>query len=152
MKAKIIIFILIFAISANACGTTDRSPQNVTNPEVAMIETEDDLTYQNILDEYEQKLKNETLNIVEEYNIEYKKVSDSANDMLELAESKWNKILAIDAEGVDKMNELMRKNGDALTICQEWADKLNNCCKEQQKILQTAYTDSLIANGINPTL
>ena len=150
MKAKIIIFILIFAISANACGTTDRSPQNVTNPEVAMIETEDDLTYQNILDEYEQKLKNETLNIVEEYNIEYKKVSDSANDMLELAESKWNKILAIDAEGVDKMNELMRKNGDALTICQEWADKLNNCCKEQQKILQTAYTDSLIANGINP--
>ena len=51
---------------------------------------------------------------------------------------------------IKAVNELMRKNGDALTICQEWADKLNNCCKEQQKILQTAYTDSLIANGINP--
>lgn len=78
------------------------------------------------------------------------KVSDSSNAMLELAESKWNKILEINAAGVDKMNELMRKNGDSLSICQEWADKLNSCCKEQQKILQTAFTDSLIAEGINP--
>lgn len=150
MKVKVIISLFIIVSLVSACGTSDTNSQTVTNLEVATIGTEDDVTYQDILEEYEQKLKNETLNIVEEYNVEYKKVLDSPSAMLELAESKWNKILAIDAEGINQMNELMRKNGDALTICQEWADKLNNCCKEQQKILQTAYTDSLIANGINP--
>lgn len=163
MKVKVIISLFIIATSISACGrsntnlrnitnpndVTIETENNITNPNDVTIETENNVTYQDILDEYEQKLKSKTLNIVEEYNAEYEKVSDSANNMLELAESKWNKILAINAEGVDKMNELMRKNGDVLSTCQEWADKLNNCCKEQQKILLTAYKDSLIVAGIN---
>ncbi len=108
------------------------------------------MTYQDILDEYEQKLKTKTLSITEEYNTEYEKIAGSSNAMLELVESKWSEVLVINAEGVDKMNELMRKNGDSLTNCQEWANKLNNCCKEQLNIFQTAYTDSLVASGINP--
>lgn len=150
MKVRVLISLFIIATSVSACGSSNTNSQNVTNPNDVSIETENDVTYQDILDEYKQKLKNKTVSIVEEYNAEYEKVSDSSNAMLELAESKWNKILAINAEGVEKMNVLMRKNGDDLVVCQEWADKLNVCCEKQLERFKTVYTDSLVASGINP--
>lgn len=150
MKFKIIIPLFIIITSVNACGTANTNLQNDTNTNAVTIEADNDVTYQAILDEYEQKLKNKTLKIAEEYNTEYEKISNSAKAMLELAESKWAKILAINAEGIEKMNALMRKNGDDLTVCQEWADKLNACCEKQMDYYKTVYTDSLIASGINP--
>lgn len=68
MKIKVIISLFFIATSISACGTANAISQNVTNPNDITIETEKDVTYQDILDEYEQKLKSKTLNIVEEYN------------------------------------------------------------------------------------
>lgn len=84
-------------------GTTDSVPESASNPEI--IGSADTISYESIFNEYSTKMK-------------------EAFPAEEVSAKKTKELSSICNEGVEKMADLMTKNGDKYDVYQEWSEKL----------------------------
>ncbi len=155
MKKKLLTLLLAGAmvLSLAACsgsgeskGTTAAPTEAETTaaaePETTAAATEAAGSYQDILDEYSQKLKDATPGIVDEYNTEAEALDGDLTALADLSTKKVEKLAEISVEGTEKMAEQKLKNGDADDVYNEWAEKLNAVYQEQAQQITDAYMDS----------
>lgn len=156
MKKKFLATILIatLALSMTACGggetkVTGGNASVEENAEKTSDDTEkeaesEDITYQDILDDYTKKIEDATPGLVEEYNTESEEYTGDIQKLAELSNSKVEKLAEICNEGVQEMAELMNKNGDTYETYEEWAGKLQDVYTEYATQITEAYTNSAI--------
>ncbi|MCI9446596.1 MAG: hypothetical protein HFH36_04225 [Lachnospiraceae bacterium] len=158
MKRRIVALLLasVLALSISACGDsadtpstpssaesdTEQGPADTPSPEENDAEPAADSTYQDILEEYTQKMKDAAPGLADEFKAEAEEKAGDTASLAELSTSKTEKLAAISTEGLEKMAELKIKNGDDDETYQEWAEKLNTAYMEQAQIISDAYMDS----------
>lgn len=142
-------------LSIAACGSgsgeskgttaapTEAETTAAAEPETTAAATEAAGSYQDILDEYSQKLKDATPGIVEEYNTEAEALDGDLTALADLSTKKIEKLAEISVEGIEKMAELKLKNGDSDEVYNEWADKLNAAYEGQAQQITDAYMYSV---------
>ena len=154
MKKKLLALSLIavMSLSFTACGggTTSSSSDTKTKTEATTAAPEattekSEESYQSILDNYTQKLKDATPGLVDEFNKEASEKSRDVNALAGICNSKVEKLAEICNIGVGEMADLMNKNGDDYSKYEEWAKKLQGVYATQSKEIQDAYTS--IATG-----
>ena len=142
MKKRLLTMLLAGAmvLSLAACGGSGANKETTasTEPEATEAVTEATGTYQDILDEYSQKLKDAVPGIVEEYNTEAEALDGDLTALADLSTKKVEKLAEISVEGTEKMAELKLKNGDSDEVYNEWADKLNAVYEEQAQQITDA--------------
>lgn len=100
-----------------------------------------DSTYQELLDEYTQKLEDAAPSLADEFNAEAKEKTGDIDSLAKISANKTEQLAVICTEGTEKMAELMTKNGDDYETYEEWAKKLNDIYMEQAQIITNAYMD-----------
>lgn len=145
MKKKIITIMLVGAMSMTvACGNPKTSQPNEpdqTNNEDVKSES----SYQGILDEYTEKLKDGAQQLADEYTKEAEDMNGDINALTELSANKIEKLAEISTEGIEKMAVL--NNDDNDDSYNAWATKLTDIYTKQSQIIMNAYTESV--SGIN---
>lgn len=138
MKKKIVTLLLtvVLAITVSACGNTKNTLSTENNIEQS---NDTDTAYQNILDDYTQKLKDATLDLIDEFNTEAKEKTGDINSLSEILTSKTEQLAVINTEGIEKMATLMNENGSDYKIYEKWSTKLNDIYIEQAKLISDAY-------------
>lgn len=149
MKKKILAIAMMatLALSVVACGTDsktsnkekEKTESNATNTKK---EAPKEVTYQSILDEYSQKIKDAAPGLVEEYNTESAEKAGDVNALAELSNAKIAKLAEICNAGVEEMAKIKLKNGDDDAKYSEWAGKLQSIYTEQAQLITDAYTSS----------
>ena len=154
MKKKIVAIALaaMMAMSITACGGSDSESTKTQDsteqaPEQQEEATEEEVTYQSILDDYTKQIQDATPTLVEEYNSESAEKAGDLNALAELSNSKVEELAKICNEGVEKMAELMTKTGDEYETYEEWAGKLQAVYTEYAAQITDAYTNS--ASGMS---
>lgn len=161
MKKKIVALMLatMLATSITACGgnsnstdsvktedtskTEDASKTEDTNKtEDVPTESEEDMTYQSILDEYTQKIHDAVPVLVEEYNSEAAEKAGDINALAELSNSKIEELAKICNDGVSEMAKLKLKNSDSDDVYNEWAGKLQDVYMADSQQITDAYMES----------
>ncbi|MGC4018355.1 MAG: hypothetical protein QM793_03430 [Muricomes sp.] len=153
MKKKILATILaaMLALSFTACGSGGDSSVDTKKTDTAAKETPaetktaepvEESTYQSILDDYTQKIKDATPGLVDEYNSEAAGAAGDVNKLAEISNAKITKLAEISNEGISKMAELMLKNGDEQATYEEWAGKLTDVYMEYAQQITDAYMSS----------
>ena len=108
MKKKLLTIILAttMALSFTACGSggdssgdTPKSTSESSTKEPEK-EPEQEVTYQSILDDYTQKIKEATPGLVEEYNAEAAEKAGDVNALAELSNAKIEKLAEISNDGI----------------------------------------------------
>ncbi|WP_417020320.1 hypothetical protein [Anaerobutyricum hallii] len=117
---------------------------NDTEYEDDDTETEENETvsYQSILDDYTQKLKDATPGLVKEYKSEAAGKSGDTEALASLCNDKVGELAKICNDGVGEMTRLMHSNGDSYDTYEEWAGKLQDAYSDQASKIQDAYLDS----------
>lgn len=117
---------------------------NDTEYEDDDTETEENETvsYQSILDDYTQKLKDATPGLVKEYKSEAAGKSGDTEALASLCNDKVGELAKICNDGVGEMARLMHSNGDSYDTYEEWAGKLQDAYSDQASKIQDAYLDS----------
>lgn len=138
MKKKILSILLmtVMVFAFTACGGSSEEP--------AATKPAEEVTYQSILDDYSQQIKDATPGLVEEYKSESADLAGDVEALAELSTSKVEKLAEIETEGTEKMAELMQKNGDEYEVYEEWAGKLYDVYEEYAGQINDAYMDSAI--------
>ena len=149
MKKKLVTLLLVgaLALSVTACGGESSSSSNDTSKTETTEESQPEVTYQTILDDYTKQIQDATPGLIEEYNSESADISNDLNALAELSNSKVEKLAEICNAGVEEMAELMTKNGDEYETYEEWAGKLQDVYMEYSTQITDAYTDS--ASGMS---
>lgn len=145
MKKKIIAMLLVgsMALSITACGGgKEPTKNNESKAEKVEKESEVEVTYQSILDDYTKKIADATPGLVEEYNNEAAPIAGDLNALAELSNSKVEKLAEISNQGVSEMATLMQKNGDEYSVYEEWSLKLTDVYNQYAKQITDAYTSS----------
>lgn len=102
----------------------------------------DDASYQSILDEYSEKIKEATPGLVDEYKNEAAEHSGDINKLAEISNDKVNKLAEISNEGIEEMANIMYSNGDDYDTYEEWSKKLMDVYTEYAEKIMDAYIDS----------
>lgn len=113
-------------------GEDDSSDENST----------DNASYQRILDDYSEKIKEATPNLVEEYKDEAAEHSGDINELAKISNDKIGKLAEISNEGIEEMANIMHSNGDDYDTYEEWAGKLMDVYTEYAQEITDAYMDS----------
>lgn len=144
MKRKIATLLIagILSLSLIACGGESDSSSDDTTKTESTEETQSEVTYQTILDDYTKQIQDATPGLIEEYNAESADKANDLNALAELSNSKVEKLAEICNTGVEEMAELMTKNGDEYETYEEWAGKLQDVYMEYAAQITDAYTNS----------
>lgn len=156
MRKKIVAIMLasMLAVSATACGGSgDGSSTNDTAQEADSSEdsapaedsaedASEEVTYQSILDDYTQQIKDATPGLIEEYNAEAEEAGSDINKLAEISTAKVEKLAEISTKGTEEMAALMTANGDEYETYEEWAGKLYDVYEEYAGQITDAYMDS----------
>lgn len=102
----------------------------------------DNASYQSILDEYSEKMKEATPGLVDEFKNEAAKYSGDINELAEISNDKIGKLAEISNEGIEEMANIMHSNGDDYDTYEEWAGKLMDVYTEYAQEITDAYMDS----------
>lgn len=140
MKKKILTLALatMIAVSFTACGGNSDTKKE----ETATTEAKKEVTYQSILDDYSQKLKDTTPGLVKEYKDESKDHKGDVEKLAEISNDKVEELAKICNDGVEEMAELQLKNGDEYETYEDWAGKLQDVYQDEAKTITDAYMDS----------
>lgn len=103
---------------------------------------EEEVTYQTILDEYSQKLRDAAPKAVEEYKQESAGITGDIMALAEIANRKIMDLAEIETEGVGKMAELQVKNQEDYAVYEGWATQLYNVYMECGMQVSDAYMES----------
>lgn len=150
MKKRLLTIILsgMLAMSFTACGnagdtTSDKKAESSKESTTKVSEEPtEDVTYQSILDDYTQKIKDATPGLVDEYNTESAEAAGDVQKLAELSNAKISKLAEISNEGISKMADIMLKSGDEQETYEEWAAKLQAVYQENAQQITDAYMSS----------
>ena len=144
MRKKLValLFVGALALSIVACSGESGSSSNDASKTETTEESQPEVTYQTILDDYTKQIQDATPGLIEEYNSESADITNDLNALAELSNSKVEKLAEICNTGVEEMAELMTKNGDEYETYEEWAGKLRDVYMEYSKQITDAYTNS----------
>lgn len=95
-------------------------------------------TYEDVYNEYSQKIKDETPKQVEAFNNEAKDVKD-IKKLADISQDKIKKLADIETKGVQEMAEIMHKNGDEYKTYEDWSKKLYKVYEDCGKEITNAY-------------
>lgn len=134
-----LIIACVLALTLTGCGNS-----NSKSDESAQTATEQpkEVTYESILEDYTQKLKEQTPVLVDEYKSEAKEKAGDVQALAELSNAKIAKLATTCDEGIAEMAKIMQKNGDEYSTYEEWSLKLTDVYMEQSELITDAYTDS----------
>lgn len=110
---------------------------------VRYAELVENKTFEELFEEYSQKLRDSTPTLIDEYNAESANNDDGIEGLAELSNEKIEKLAAISTEGVSKMAALMYQSSDnTIDEYEEWASKLQDVYMEEAQKITQAYMDS----------
>lgn len=134
-----LIIACVLALTLTGCGNS-----NSKSDESAQTATEQpkEVTYESILEDYTQKLKEQTPVLVDEYKSEAKEKAGDVQALAELSNAKIAKLATTCDEGIAEMAKIMQKNGDEYSTYEEWSLKLTDVYMNQSELITDAYTDS----------
>lgn len=99
--------------------------------------------YQEIYDEYAQKIKDATPRLINEYNSEAAGNTNGIMGLAEIHNNKLGELAAISTEGVEKMASYMYTNGGGnYAEYQEWSTKLYSLYLDEGAKITNAYMSS----------
>ncbi len=105
--------------------------------------SQESVSYQSILDEYTEKLKNATPKIIDEYHLEAANNKDGLSGLALLSSEKVLILAEILNEGVMKMSEYMFEYGSGkYSEYEEWAGKLTDVYMTEAGKITNAYLES----------
>lgn len=118
-------------------------PATTENTEEVVVEEVAEISYQTILDEYTQKLREATPLLIEEYNEAAKSNEDGLTGLARLCNEKVTELAVISNEGIQKMASYYFNHGSgSYEEYSEWAGKVQDVYLEEAATIQEAYMDS----------
>ena len=100
-------------------------------------------SYEDILTEYSQKLRDATPVLIEEYNEAAKENQDGLTGLATLCNAKVSELAVISNEGIQEMAKWYYKHGSgSYEEYSEWAGKLQEVYMEEASKIQEAYMNS----------
>lgn len=121
---------------------TDSAKEEIPKDDSFDDSSTDDTSYQSVLDEYSEKIKEATPGLVEEYKNEAAEHSGDINKLAEISNDKVGKLAEISNEGIEEMANIMYSNGDDYDTYEEWSKKLMDVYTEYAEKIMDAYIDS----------
>ena len=152
-KIIVALLVLAMALMSVGCGIVEIPNEEMENP--SKDESKDNLiiddvvgaifgSYEDILNEYSQKLRDATPVLIEEYNEEAKSNQDGLMGLATLCSEKVSELAKISNEGIQEMAQLYFKKGSgSYEEYSEWAGKLQDVYMEEASKIQDAYMDSV---------
>jgi hypothetical protein len=131
-------------------GTSDSAPEESVEPSSDTLEEtspENDsmsaTSYQSVLDDYAQQIKDATPGLVEEYHAEAAVNEGGTIGLATICNDKVGELAKISNEGIQKMAEIMLHTGSGkMDEYQEWAGKLQDVYTEEAQKIMDAYMES----------
>lgn len=136
--------------TTNGVQMEDTKGESVADDAVVESVTDDTVaelfgSYEDILTEYSQKLRDATPVLIEEYNEAAKDNQGGLSGLATLCNEKVSKLAVISNEGIQEMAKLYYKQGSgAYEEYSEWAGKLQKVYMEEASKIQDAYMDSAL--------
>ncbi len=138
---------------ATTAATTDTAIQKQTTEAVVKDEEKTEKTeavssggyqsYEEIYDEYKQKIIDATPGLIEEYNTEAASNNEGLEGLATICNEKVGKLAEISNDGVSEMATFMYKNGSgSYSEYEEWSGKLMEVYMEESGKITDAYMDS----------
>lgn len=145
----ILVIIGIISIITAAVGAvyekTPAAGSDTAAPAAAEAQdTSSTATYESILNDYTQQIKEATPKLIEEYNSEAKESTGSIDELSEISMKKVEKLAAINNKGIEEMSQLMAKNGDSYETYEKWATELISVYEDYAAQIMDAYTESAL--------
>lgn len=101
-------------------------------------------TYQSILDDYSNKIKNATPTLIKEYQAEAAKNSGSVDKLAQILNSKKDELASLCNDGIEEMAKLMQKSGsNDYSEYEQWAAKLQDVYMSEASKITDAYYKSM---------
>jgi len=124
--------------TAPTTTTTTTAPTTTTT-----TSTSSETTYEDIYNEYAQKLQDATPGLIDEYNQEAAANTDGVTGLATICDKKISKLAAISTEGTEKMAQLMYTSGSgSYQDYEDWATKLSDVYMTEAQKITDAYMDS----------
>ena len=141
----IITLALVFGMIFAGCDMEIDTTTDDTGDKSIIDKVEDVLfgSYEEVLTEYSQKLRDATPVLIEEYNKAAESNQDGLTGLATLCNEKITKLAEISNEGVEEMAKLYyEKSGGSYEEYSEWASKLYDVYTEEAAKIQEAYMKS----------
>ncbi|WP_022765313.1 zinc ribbon domain-containing protein [Butyrivibrio sp. XPD2006] len=121
-------------------STTEETTE-IKSEEVASIGNYS--SYEDIYDEYKQKIIDATPGLIEEYNNEASSNNAGLEGLAEICNNKISKLAEISNEGVSEMADFMLKNGNgSYSDYEDWSGKLMQVYMDESGKITDAYMKS----------
>ena len=139
MKCKLVLIVMCAVLLMAGCST-----QSSTNIEVP-VEKVKASSYEDILEDYSQKLRDATPVLIEEYNKEAEANQDGLEGLAKLSSEKTSELAKISNDGIQEMAKLYYKQSNGkYEEYEEWAGKLYDVYMEEAMKIHDAYMDSAL--------
>ena len=132
---------------SSSSTTTTKAPTTTTTTTTptttTTTNTSSETTYEDIYNEYAQKLQDATPGLIDEYNQEAAANTDGMTGLATICDKKISKLAAISTEGTEKMAQLMYTSGSgSYQDYEDWAMKLSDVYTTEAQKITDAYMDS----------
>lgn len=129
---------IVSSATVSSVASTTTTAPTTTN-------TSSKTTYEDIYNEYTQKLQDATPGLIGEYNQEAAANTDGVTGLATICDKKISKLASISTEGTEKMAQLMYTSGSgSYQDYEDWATKLNDVYITEAQKITDAYMDSAI--------
>ena len=156
MQKKLIVLglCLMLALSTAACGTAGTTAPaggssaagdgaaSGDSPAAGDSSASVAGSYQDILDDYSQQLKDAVPGLIEEYKAEAAGHEGDINTLASISNDKIEELAKISNDGIQEMAQLMFKNGDDQETYEDWAQKLMDVYMDEAQKITDAYMES----------
>jgi len=106
-------------------------------------DADSETTYEDIYNEYTQKLQDATPGLIDEYNQEAAANTDGMTGLATICNKKISELAKINTEGTKKMAQLMYTSGNgSYQDYEDWAMKLSDVYTTEAQKITDAYTSS----------
>ena len=141
MKRIILALLILATIMTMTVGCVDT--KTLSNNETSKTEELVFGSYEDILNEYSEKLRNATPKLIEEYNEEAKNNKSGLTGLAAICNEKVSELAEISVEGIQEMAKLhLEKGSGSYDEYSEWSDKLQKVYSEEAAKIQDAYMKS----------
>lgn len=122
-------------VFSNNSGESDAAVEEATKSKAT--------SYEDILEEYSEKLRNATPILIEEYNNEAANNNEGLSGLATLCNDKVSELATISMDGISEMATFMyTSSSGSYEEYEEWAGKLQDVYMEEAGKIQKAYMDS----------
>ena len=123
-------------------GNTDELPK-VKVRYADLVDDAPEKTYEEVLEEYSQKMREATPRLIAEYQEEAKQNQNGITGLAELSSKKTEELANINSEGTEEMSKIYMYNGTgSYDEYSEWSGKLFDVYMEEAGKITDAYLES----------